>query len=348
MRRQHAARTVGGTGIISCPPDFGAERHRRRRHRPAISPQPGTTLLRPPEEQSHRSDTHNNGGKRHDTRKATSHYSSELHQTTPSMQPANKAMRKSRNGETCAHAEINKSHTKARIAISNQSTYKARHEHNYCKSTTTSGHKQPIQRPLFTPRVNDSLTNCGTALQPNIVGEQANETALQPNIVGEQANETALQPNIVGEQARPRSSRTSSASKQTRPRSSRTPSASMRDRAPARRRRRACSGPARPPRVMRSAPTHLRCATAASSQVTSPPFLNQPGNKTATVHHDCQISASSTGTQTIRRPCKHSKKTTQNSPRPRGPYLRALRCSRTIQKWEAIGPRRLREPGHYA
>uniref|UniRef100_A0A914X5M1 Uncharacterized protein n=1 Tax=Plectus sambesii TaxID=2011161 RepID=A0A914X5M1_9BILA len=56
MRRQHAARTVGGTGITSCPPDFGAERHRRRRHRPEISPQPATALLRPPEEQSRRSD----------------------------------------------------------------------------------------------------------------------------------------------------------------------------------------------------------------------------------------------------------------------------------------------------
>uniref|UniRef100_A0A914XQB0 Uncharacterized protein n=1 Tax=Plectus sambesii TaxID=2011161 RepID=A0A914XQB0_9BILA len=56
MRRQHAARKVGGARVTSCPPDFGAERHRRRRHRPEVSPQPATALLRPPEEQSRRSD----------------------------------------------------------------------------------------------------------------------------------------------------------------------------------------------------------------------------------------------------------------------------------------------------
>uniref|UniRef100_A0A914XHY6 Uncharacterized protein n=1 Tax=Plectus sambesii TaxID=2011161 RepID=A0A914XHY6_9BILA len=67
-RRQHAARKVGGAGVTSCPPDFGAERHRRRRHRPEISPQPATALLRPLEGQSRRSNNkNNNGGKIHDT-----------------------------------------------------------------------------------------------------------------------------------------------------------------------------------------------------------------------------------------------------------------------------------------
>uniref|UniRef100_A0A914WP41 Uncharacterized protein n=1 Tax=Plectus sambesii TaxID=2011161 RepID=A0A914WP41_9BILA len=56
MRKQHAARTVGGTGIISCPPDFGTERRRLRRHRLEISPPPATALLHPHEEQSPRSD----------------------------------------------------------------------------------------------------------------------------------------------------------------------------------------------------------------------------------------------------------------------------------------------------
>uniref|UniRef100_A0A914VVZ0 Uncharacterized protein n=1 Tax=Plectus sambesii TaxID=2011161 RepID=A0A914VVZ0_9BILA len=80
------------------------------------------------------------------------------------------------------------------------------------------------QRRKNTRYENDSPTSCGTALQPNIVSEharprssrtssaskqhrapvehrrRASETALQPNIVGEQASKTALQSNIVDEQ----------------------------------------------------------------------------------------------------------------------------------------------------
>uniref|UniRef100_A0A914UK24 Uncharacterized protein n=1 Tax=Plectus sambesii TaxID=2011161 RepID=A0A914UK24_9BILA len=67
MRGQHAARTVGGTGITSRPPDFGTGRRRLRRHRPEISPLPAAALLRPLEEQSPCGNENKDGGKRHDT-----------------------------------------------------------------------------------------------------------------------------------------------------------------------------------------------------------------------------------------------------------------------------------------
>uniref|UniRef100_A0A914UNS8 Uncharacterized protein n=1 Tax=Plectus sambesii TaxID=2011161 RepID=A0A914UNS8_9BILA len=257
----HAARTVGGTGVTSCPPDFGTERHRRSRHRPEISPQPATTLLRPPEEQSRRSDTNNNGGKRHNTRKATSHYSSELHQTTPSMQPANKAMRKGRDGKTCADskrspcAEINKSHTKASKNCNRQSkhilnatrTYPLYSHNNKRAQATYSTAAVHSTSERFSYQLRDRAPaghRRRASKQDRAPAEHRRRTSKRDRAPVEhhrRAIETALQSNIIDEQSRPRSSLTVSASLQW-------PGAPSKD------------------HTLGAHPPALRCATAASSQ----------------------------------------------------------------------------------